>query len=290
MKKIVFLGCENSHANKFLKYIQEDEKYKDVEVLGVYSDDLEACEKLKETFGVKIMKSYDEAVNEADGIVVTARHGDNHLKYALPYFKKGMAMFIDKPITIKEEDALELVKKAKETGVKLTGGSCIRFDEKLLALKQDADEKKDGETWGGFVRAPLSNDERYGGFFFYSQHLVEAMCTVFGKYPKSVKAFENGSVTTVVFRYENYDVTGTFTLGAWSYFAYRCTQKGIDGGKIFDNMDPSFKAEWDEFYDLLSGGEQTADFKDFISPVFILNAVNNSIKSGKEEPVKTYEV
>ena len=51
--------------------------------------------------------------------------------------------------------------------------------------------------------------------------------------------------------------------------------------------DPSLS---DEFYDILSGGEHVADFKDFISPVFILNAVNNSIKSGKEEPVNTYEV
>ena len=290
MKKVAFLGCENSHANRFLKFIQEDEKYKDVEVLGVYSDDLEACEKLKDTFGVKIMKSYDEAVSEADGIVVTARHGDNHLKYALPYFKKGMAMFIDKPVTIKEEDALELVRLAKETGTKLTGGSCIRFDEPLLALKKDAEEQKDGETWGGLVRAPLSKDERYGGFFFYSQHLVESMCTVFGKYPKSVKAFENGNVTTVIFRYENYDVTGIFAVGTGSYYAYRSTKKGIDGGKIFDNSEPCFKAEWDEFYDILSGGEQVADFKEFISPVFILNAVNNSIISGNEESVKTYEV
>ena len=32
MKKIVILGCENSHANSFLDFIRDEEKYKDVEL------------------------------------------------------------------------------------------------------------------------------------------------------------------------------------------------------------------------------------------------------------------
>ena len=52
MKKIVILGCENYHANSFLDFIRDEEKYKDVEVVGVYSDDAEAANKLCEKYGV----------------------------------------------------------------------------------------------------------------------------------------------------------------------------------------------------------------------------------------------
>ena len=50
MKKIVILGCENSHANMFLGFIKNNPLYKDVEVIGVYSEDLEASKKLSEEF------------------------------------------------------------------------------------------------------------------------------------------------------------------------------------------------------------------------------------------------
>ena len=46
---------------------------------------------------------------------------------------------------------------------------------------------------------------------------------------------------------------------------------------------PCFKIEFDEFYSLLSGGEQKMSYDDFIAPVFVMNAVYRSIASGKEE-------
>ena len=41
MYKIAILGCENSHANSFLDFIIKDKLYTDIEVVGVYSDDIE---------------------------------------------------------------------------------------------------------------------------------------------------------------------------------------------------------------------------------------------------------
>ena len=81
MKKVVILGCENSHADTFLKLIQTG-NYPEIEVVGVYSDDRAAAEKLNSAFGVAVMDRYDQAVGQVDGVMVTARHGDNHLKYA----------------------------------------------------------------------------------------------------------------------------------------------------------------------------------------------------------------
>lgn len=39
MKKIVILGCENSHADTFLGFMAKDKKYADVQTVGVYSHD-----------------------------------------------------------------------------------------------------------------------------------------------------------------------------------------------------------------------------------------------------------
>ena len=129
MYKIAILGCENSHANGFLSLINVQKKYPDLEVIGVYSDDMEASKKLCEKFGVPVLSSYDEVLGRVDGIIITARHGDNHLKYAKPYIESGIPMFIDKPITISEQDAIDFMKDLKANNIKVCGGSvCVFYD------------------------------------------------------------------------------------------------------------------------------------------------------------------
>lgn len=286
MKKIVILGCENSHANSFLNFMKDDLKYQDVEVLGVYSEELEASQKLADTYGVKIMNSYDEAVGMVDGVVVTARHGDNHYKYAKPYIASGVPMFIDKPVTINEAEAVQMMQEFREAGVRVTGGSSVIHEAFVQTLKKEREENIGGKTLGGLVRCPISMQNAYGDFFFYSEHLVGVMSEIFGFYPKTVQAFEKNGVLTVVFRYEDYDIIGQYTEGYYSYYASRSSEEGIHGENF--PLETCFKAEFDEYYSLLCGGEQKKSYEDFIAPVFVLNAIKRSLDSGKEEKVNEY--
>jgi predicted dehydrogenase len=287
MKKIVILGCENSHANHFLKAIKEE--YRDVEVVGIYSDEPEASKKLNEEFDAPIMNSFDEAAGKIDGVVITARHGDNHYKYAKPYIESGIPMFIDKPITCNGEEAVSFMQELKAAGVKITGGSSLRQAEVIKKLRREREENAGGETLGGFVKAPIQNKSVYGGFYFYAQHLVEMVLEVFGRYPKSIKAFSaKNEHKTVVFRYENYDVTALYTENSYTYHAIRVATEENGGGAV--SLDGCFEAEFREFYDLLSGGEQVMSYEDFIAPVFVMDAIEESLKSGEEVLVKEYRV
>lgn len=287
MKKIVILGCENSHANNFLKAIAES--YSDIEVVGIYSDETEAAAKLNESFGVPVMATYDEAVGKVDGVIITARHGDNHYKYAKPYIKSGVPMFIDKPITCSGDEAVEFMRSLREAGVRITGGSSLRQADMIKKLRYDRENNVGGETLGGFIKAPLNSKSTYGGFYFYAQHLVEMVLEVFGRYPKSVKAFTaKGEQKTVVFRYENYDVTALYTENSYTYFAARMAVNENAGGPV--TLDGCFDAEFAEFYDILVGKEQTVSYDDFIAPVFVMDAINEAIRSGEEVSVKEYKV
>ncbi len=299
MKKIVILGCENSHADLFLSFIKANAKFADLEVLGVYSEDRNASEALKEKYGVPVMDSYDQFVDEADGVINTARHGDNHYKYVAPYLKKGVPMFIDKPITISEADALKLIAEAKANGVKLTGGSCLRHDGFVQEIKRDVLGNVDGKTHGGLVRAPLSSNNPNGGFFFYVQHLVEMLLEAFGRYPKSVKAFktnapdtfEKGDDLTVVVRYGEYDIVALGGELVFDYHISRCSDNNVKGFSFQVGYDrPCFFEEFDEFYDMLHGAESTIGYKDFIAPVFVMNAIKRSLDSGEEAVVNGYEI
>ena len=290
MKKIVILGCENSHADKFLSFLTTEERFADIKVIGVYSEEAEAAEKLNTEFGVPVMASYDAAVGQVDGVIITARHGAKHYEYAKPYIPSGVPMFIDKPITADADEAVTFMRELRAAGVRVTGGSSLRIAPEVQAVAEEARAEVGGKTVGGVVRAPLDPDPAYGGFWFYSQHLVEMIGEIFGRYPKSVRALTKEKQTEVLFRYEDYDVMGQFSQKSWQYFVSRFAETKTNACDVTSRGTVWFPIELDLFVSLLAGGEQQVSYEDFIAPVFVIDAIIRAIDSGKEETVKYREI
>ena len=288
MKRAVILGCENSHADTFLKFITGGAA-PELEITGVFSEEAEAAQKLSAAYGVKALSSFDEAVGSVDGVIVTARHGANHYKYAKPYIGSVDAMFIDKPVTVGEDEAVRFMRELKAAGTRVSGGSCLKYASVIAELAREHAGQKDGATVGGFLRAPISLENAYGGFSFYSHHLIEMVLTVFGRRPVSVRAMRSGGSVTVIFRYDGFDVTSLYVDGSYVYHAERCSEKGVSGGPV-EVGSACFRAEFDEFREILLGGEQKQSYEDLIAPVFAMNAALRSLKSGKEEPLAEYSI
>ena len=281
MYKIAILGCENGHANAFLKFVKEG-KYPDIEIIGIYSDEPEAVKKLNTEFGVPIMENYDDAVGIADGIMITARHGDNHFKYAKPYLASGIPMFIDKPITCTEEEAVEFMRLAKANNVRLCGGSSCALIAETLELADAVKNKTYGDLRGGCVIAPVQMDSRYGGFFFYSEHLVDIMLKIFGEGVRNISAEKQENTITLTMRYDDFTVIGMYVNKTGYYRAVVCGTTTADARKIIFTDDAMIN-EMDEMLHLLRGGEMGKSYESFIYPVFIMNTILRAIDSGKPE-------
>lgn len=287
MFRIALLGVENSHANSFLGFIK-DGLYPEVEVFGIYSEDAEASRALNEKFGVPVMASYDSLVGKVDGIVVTARKGSKHYTFAKPYIESGIPMFIDKPIVVDGEEAVEFMTECKKNGVRLSGGSVLKHPEKILEARADVEALEDGMLRGAMVHAPIALRSVHDGFYFYSQHLVEMVVTVFGNNVKRVFASRQENTVTAIFNYEGFDVTGLFSENANFFDAVIYTDKGCTRYEVKLTND-DFRKEFDEFFSLLKGGKGI-DYNELIKPVFILNAIDESMKSNKWEAVRSSEV
>ncbi len=285
MKKIAILGCENSHADAFLQFIRDKEEFADIEVVGVYSNEPAAAEKLHAKFSVPVLSDPADAVGRIDGLVITARHGDNHYPYAKPYIDSGIPMFIDKPITIREAEAVEFMRALRDKTIRISGGSSLKQDTYVARLRAEAEQEVDGKTVGGLVRAPYQSENAYGGFYFYAQHLVEMVCEIFGRAPISVTARQNGAQIHVLFHYAAYDCVGLFCDRNGLYYAARMAEKGTRSFDIPTTTDWYYR-EFREFYALLCGAASPVTYEDFIAPVFIMNAIERSLQSGSEEAVR----
>lgn len=287
MKKLVILGCENSHADNFLHWIYESGEFPNVQVIGLYSE--EDISTLSQKYGVPTMKTADEAVGAVDGVIITARHGAKHYEYAKPYISSGVPMYIDKPITVDENEALQFINELQQTGVRVTGGSICKHDAFVQELKRQHLQNVEGKTVGGFVRAPLQPASVYGGFYFYAQHLVEIICEIFGRRPYSVRAKKKENTILVSFQYKDFTINGLYVADSYLYFASRQSENGMTGQSVFTaTSEACSKAEFEEYYNLLFGAKQAISYGDFIAPVFIMNAIERSLAHGNTEEVLFY--
>lgn len=284
MFKIAILGCENSHADMFLRIIK-NESYDDVEVVGVYSYDFAEAEKLNKKYGIYAAKEFDEFVGKIDGLIITARHGDNHFKYAKPYLESKIPIFIDKPMTICEREACEFMDILKTNSIPACGGSMCMHSDLVLELKEAISQGELGKVIGGYLRTPLVSKSEHGGFYFYAQHLVQVCCELFGYFPNSVQALRCDNKITVVIRYDDYDITGLYLDNTenWIYSVSVAFEKGFLGGR--DPLTNAGSREFKEFYSILQGNEQHLSYDELFSPVFIMNAIERSLESGKDERI-----
>ena len=289
MYKIAILGCENSHADSFLSLIRAG-RYPELEVIGVYSEELAAAEKLKETYGVEILSDYKDAVGKVDGVMITARHGDNHYKYAKPYLPYGIPMFIDKPITVDEAEAVAFMREARDNGVRLCGGStCARIQE-AEEMAETVRNKELGDIIGGYLACPISMENAYGGFFFYAQHLVEVMTKVFGGEVRSVSAKTTGGRMSFIAQYDDFDITANYTHTYHYYVAAVGSKDKMAKSVFLNTCQENFANEMDAMMDLLHGKEMSVSYDSFIRPVFIMNAINKAAQTGLWTPVQIVSV
>ena len=284
MYKVAILGCENTHANSFLRQIYKKGRHPDIGVIGIYSDDADAARKLHEEFGVPVMGSYDELVGKVDGIMVTARHGDNHYKYAKPYLSSGIPMFIDKPVTISGEEAVAFMRDAQKNGVRICGSSVGKFLNGVVALSEKIKSGEIGVIHGGNLCAPIEIDSPYGGFYFYTPHLVQMMVTLFGGDVLEVSAVRQGRDIGIVANYRDYPITGSYISAGGHFAATVYAENGIFTEPC-ELHSYAFERQLDDMHDLLAGGAMKESYDDFIRPVFILEALERSMRSGKIEPV-----
>ena len=276
--KLAILGTENSHAFAFAKFIHTDPDFADMEIAGVYGYDPTANERLvKCGYVAHVASDPHEFVGKVDGVLVTARHGDHHYEYALPYIQSGANAFIDKPFTVRLDYAKAMVEAAEKSGSLLCGGSCLKFLRELQPLKEFASENK---LVGGYVGAPVNMVNDYAGFFFYSQHLLEMMLTVFGFDIKRVTAYcpdETQNRVTVIFDYGDFDVAAQYT----SSYGYTVTvYAGNSCRSVYTHdLGDCFKQELLEYKQMALSGVKPHAYEDLVKPVILLNAIQESYRT-----------
>ncbi|MCZ2150433.1 MAG: Gfo/Idh/MocA family oxidoreductase [Bryobacterales bacterium] len=129
---------------------------------------------LRSKWGVEIVPRIADLCGKVDGILLTSVDGRPHLEEARRIFACRKPVWIDKPLASTLEDAREIARLAKESGVKWWTSSSLRFTEMITRLKVDG--ITGAITWGP---GPFE-EHHHLDLSWYAIHPIEMLYALMG--------------------------------------------------------------------------------------------------------------
>lgn len=187
--KVGIIGLDTSHATAFVKLLNAASpapEYAGFRIVAAYpqgSRDIASStnrvpgyiEQVKPQ-GVAIVGSIDELLKACDVVLLESNDGRVHLEQALPVFKSGKRVFIDKPVAASLPHVIALFEAAKKYGVPMFTSSSLRFTVKTQEVRAGTF----GKVVGVEAFSPCSLEPTHPDLFWYGIHGVETLFTLMG--------------------------------------------------------------------------------------------------------------
>jgi len=130
MLKIGVFGV--GHLGKF--HLNNWKEIPGIEIVGFFDPHDETAEAVESKYQLKRFTDADELIEVSDAIDVVAPT-DHHFECCSKAIRKGKHVFVEKPLANTMDEALQLVKLAAESAIKLQVGHVERFNPAFLAIK-----------------------------------------------------------------------------------------------------------------------------------------------------------
>jgi len=289
--KIGIIGAENSHTAAIATLINVEKKVKGFTVEYVWGETAEYAQKAAQTGQIPhIVKSPREMLGKIDALIVDHRHAKFHLKAALPFVKKGIPAFIDKPFCYRAAEGIAFLKAAKAAGAPVTSFSVVpeqasfqKFTKQLAGI---------GKITAGVTYGPADLKSQWGGIFFYGIHQVDMALNAFGYNVEKILITKNGNGATGQLLYDDGKIVVMHLI-----------QEGCGGGFCIGAMGEKGQLYTPIVYDKLTylNGVKTftamfktkvepVKYEHMLMPVQVLEAMEKSVKSGKMEKVAKVKI
>lgn len=288
MYRIGIIGSDNSHAEMFSKLVNlPDEKtgelrFPDMRFTCIFGMDAERTRQVADNGRIgTIVDTPARMIGEVDAVMVVFRHGDLHLRHALPFIEEGIPTWIDKPFTIRNDDAKLLLEETRRYGTLLTGGSTCKYAPDVLEIKNALENGSSiGKIKTAVMNFPATLDNEYGGIYFYGAHLAEMAMKAFGYNARSVVASKKNGLVTAIVKYDDFQVTLHFIPDCKEFYAVLYGENGTMFKEI--NIDGCHLKGFSEFAEMLRSRELPFPLEQLYAPVELLNAIRKSFENGNE--------
>jgi 1,5-anhydro-D-fructose reductase (1,5-anhydro-D-mannitol-forming) len=202
MLRVAMLSFAHVHANGYAQHVVD---HPEAEIVAIWEDDKGRGEAATERFGVPYESDLESVLSrdDVDAVVINA-YTSQHPWLMKAALKHGKHIFTEKALTVSTEDADEIVKLVKESGIKFMISLPSRTRPETLFMREVLDKGWLGDItfmrarvahnasldhWFQGGSAWFADEEKAGGgaLFDLGCHTVDVMRWFMGQ-PKSVVA------------------------------------------------------------------------------------------------------
>ena len=168
---ILIIGTDSTHTKFFLT------AGKSLNIpMFVWSNDFDEVKKLNIDFNLQfVSRELETCLDKASGVLVANRFGEDHFAPAKKVLLAKKPVFVDKPLVINVDQAVELEKLGEKLDVLLMSGSPLNFSE---IYAKSLERIGNTSSLKVAIQCPyecndLGNDPRFQSPFFYGIHALE---------------------------------------------------------------------------------------------------------------------
>ncbi|WP_274362397.1 Gfo/Idh/MocA family protein [Paenibacillus thermotolerans] len=292
--KLGLIGLDTSHVVAFTKLLNDPEDPYHVAggtIVAGYpggSADLEASyqrvdgftSELKDQYGVKIMDAPEEVAQACDALFITSVDGRVHydlLKKVAPF---GKPVFVDKPFTVRSDEAAYMFALAEQYRFPLMSCSALRYS---VALEECLQEMAGEHIIGADTYGPMSLERTHPALYWYGIHSVEMLVAIMGKNCRQVTAFANTDHELVVGEWENGRI-GTVRgnrLGNQTFGGAIHSRKLTKHVDVYSRSKPYYASMLERIMHMFASGRSPIDREETLAIIRFIEAANESRESGK---------
>ncbi len=285
MVRIGVVNIDTSHPKAFSKIFQDNGRAKYVAVFNDgFRSDAEVAGFMASNGIEKRCETIEEMIPQIDVAFIQGCNWDKHLRYAEPFFKAGVPVFLDKPIVGGMADVAKL-RAFLKAGAQVLGSSCMRYAPEITSFLAEPAEER-----GQIVSLPSTCGVAE---FNYAIHAVEAIGGLVGagaEWCRFVGAADVGGIhgETFAVKFKN-GVMATYamTYGQWQ----KSVVSVLTTKKSYTLYPAGYEAMLDRVIGSIEQGKRlTAPAEDIIDSILIMLAGKLSRDEKNGAPVRLDEI
>ena len=279
MKKLAIIGTDSSHCVAFTKILNK--YYQDrITIVGAFrggsavplsTKRIDKFSQQLALLGIPFYDCLEELKQQADGYLLLAVDGKQHLDYVRKLTKFGIPIFVDKPLAISYEDAVEIVQLCKANNMPLMSASALRYSMPHSC----------GDAVDIFAPMPLEQRE---GYFWYGIHAIEMLAALVGVNVEHINVQSNDKVDLVTLTFTNGHVStvrGFLSNRENFNYAFHRQQQTIFHA-IDEDLTSSYEKLMKQIVKFFETGEMPIQSEELLQVIKIVEAINKSKDLKKE--------
>ncbi len=160
--KYALIGCGRISPNHIAAA-----KANNLEIVGICDIDQWMMHDKSVKFNLDEVKQYGDykemIETEKPQLVAIATESGKHAQIALDCIDRGCNIIIEKPIALSLSDADEIIKRAKEKGVKVCANHQNRFNRSVQKIREALEKERFGKMFYGTAHIRWNRDYEYYG-------------------------------------------------------------------------------------------------------------------------------